>query len=179
MYVWQHKSVPQIIIIFFLHVLAHHGDHEVEQPYSLHKGETQNGVRKQLTTHARVTGNLQNFRVSVCLNRKFGSVAARETFTRGGEEFRDSTYGHQEGCENHSDTYSRSSQSDSSRPHTDVLRHLDHGRGDFGGVCAGGLTTHHVAGGGVEDFGYLLALHRLEGRFGIEADALARTYHHN
>lgn len=40
-----------------LHVLAHHGNHEVEKTDGLDEGETQNGVREELTTHAWVAGN--------------------------------------------------------------------------------------------------------------------------
>jgi len=40
-----------------LHVLAHHGNHEVEETNSLDEGETQNGVGEELTTHAWVAGH--------------------------------------------------------------------------------------------------------------------------
>jgi len=40
-----------------LHVLAHHGNHEVEQTDGLNEGETQNGVREKLSTHAGVASD--------------------------------------------------------------------------------------------------------------------------
>ena len=40
-----------------LHVLAHHGNHEVEKTNGFDEGETQNGVREELTTERGVAGN--------------------------------------------------------------------------------------------------------------------------
>jgi hypothetical protein len=40
-----------------LHVLAHHGNHEIEQTDSLNEGKTQNSVREELSSHAWVAGN--------------------------------------------------------------------------------------------------------------------------
>lgn len=40
-----------------LHVLAHHGNHEVEKTDGLDESETQNGVREELATERRVAGN--------------------------------------------------------------------------------------------------------------------------
>lgn len=125
-----------------LHILAHHGNHEIEQSDSLNESETENGIREQLATHARVASD-----------------------------------GHEESCKDHTDTDSGSAKADSSRAHTDVLRNLNHSSGDLRRECAGGLTTHHAAGGGIENVGYLLALHGLEGGSGIGTDALADTYH--
>src|SRR5689334_10590069 len=45
----QHKN--------YLHVLAHHGNHEIEQTNGLDESETQNGVGEKLSTHAWVAGN--------------------------------------------------------------------------------------------------------------------------
>jgi hypothetical protein len=115
-----------------LHILAHHGNHEVEESDSLNEGEAKNGVGEQLPTHAGVAGNSRN-----------------------------------EGCEDHTDTDTGSCQSDSGRAHSQVLGDLNHGIGDLRGVCS-------AASGGVEDLGYLLTLHGLEGRVG--ANSMAGTY---
>lgn len=41
----------------YLHVLAHHGNHEIEQTNGFDESETQNGVGEKLSTHAWVAGN--------------------------------------------------------------------------------------------------------------------------
>ena len=43
--------------IMYLHVLAHHCNHEIEQTDSLNESETQNGVGEELSSHAWVAGN--------------------------------------------------------------------------------------------------------------------------
>jgi len=40
-----------------LHVLAHHGNHEIEKTDGLDESETENGVGEELTSHAWVAGN--------------------------------------------------------------------------------------------------------------------------
>lgn len=42
-----------------LDVLAHHGNHQVEQTHGFDESETQNGVCEELTTQGRVAGNTQ------------------------------------------------------------------------------------------------------------------------
>ena len=42
-----------------LDVLAHHGNHQVEQTNGFDEGKTQNGVREELTTEGRVTGDTE------------------------------------------------------------------------------------------------------------------------
>jgi len=49
-------SHPHAALSMNLHVLAHHGNHEIEQTNSLNEGETQNGVREELSSHAWVAG---------------------------------------------------------------------------------------------------------------------------
>lgn len=41
----------------YLHVLAHHSNHQVEKSNGLDESETQNSVREQLAPHAGVTGH--------------------------------------------------------------------------------------------------------------------------
>lgn len=48
---------PRESLLMYLHVLAHHGNHEVEQTNGLDEGKTQNGVGEELATHARVAGD--------------------------------------------------------------------------------------------------------------------------
>jgi hypothetical protein len=40
-----------------LHVLAHHGNHQIEETDGLDEGETKNGVREELATERGVTGD--------------------------------------------------------------------------------------------------------------------------
>ena len=42
-----------------LHVLAHHGNHQIEKTNSLNESETENSVGEELTTHAWVAGDGQ------------------------------------------------------------------------------------------------------------------------
>ena len=69
----------------------------------------------------------------------------------------------QKGSEDETDTNTGTSQTDSGRAHTQVLRDLDHGLGDLRGVST---TLESLAGGGVDDLGGLLALGGLEGSRG-------------
>ena len=69
----------------------------------------------------------------------------------------------QQGSEDATDTNTGTSQTDSGRAHTQVLRDLDHGLGDLRGVST---TLESLAGGGVDDLGGLLALGGLEGSRG-------------
>jgi len=78
----------------------------------------------------------------------------------------------EEGGEDETNTDTGTSQTDSSRAHTNVLGDLNHGLGDLRGVGTA-LDGEGLAGGGADDGGGLLALDGLERR-GLGSDYTMR-----
>ena len=114
------KIIPILILqTICLDVLAHHGNHEVEQTHGFDEGETQNGVGEELATQSRVAGNA-----------------------------------HEQSGEDETDTDTGTTETGGGCTHTHVLRDLDHGVGDVGGVLTAvldvgeGLTHVGVDHGG-------------------------------
>jgi hypothetical protein len=121
--------LPRFLLRLCIHlyVLAHHGNHQIEQSNSFNESESQNGIREELSTHAWVASN-----------------------------------SHEQGSEDHSDTDTSTTETDGSGAHTQVLRDLNHRRGDLRVEAASSLASHSVAGCGVEEGACLLALEGLE-----------------
>ncbi len=44
-----------------LHVLAHHGNHEIEETNGLDESKPKNGIREKLAPHARVSRHGSHF----------------------------------------------------------------------------------------------------------------------
>lgn len=67
----------------------------------------------------------------------------------------------EKGGEDETDSNTGTTETNSSRSHSKVLRDLDHGGGDLRGVWASLNVAESLAGGGSDDGG-LLTLHGLE-----------------